>query len=99
VKLYFAKNNYLPFLSPVFPHTGIHVSKKLPPSSLALSLVNFLLWRALQQKQHHQDLHVRDTGLSAARSVTVLGPRSQDTIGVQTNCHNVVMMFRVHTTQ
>jgi len=41
-----------------FPHTGVHEKAKtvLPQSSLDLSLVNFLLWRALQQKLYRQQV-------------------------------------------
>ena len=52
-------------------------AKNCPPSRLDLNPVNFLLWRALQQKLYHQE--IRDVS-SQSCCVTLLGPISQDTI-------------------
>ena len=53
VKRYYAESDILPFTCGLS-----RKQRNLPPSSLQLSLVNFLLWRALQQNvfQDFQDL-------------------------------------------
>jgi len=43
-------------VSPLFPPIGVE-AKQLPTNSSYLSLVNFLLWRALQQKLYRRFMY------------------------------------------
>ena len=49
-------------------------------SNSDLSLVNFLLWRAMLQKLYHQ--YFRDLDHPKPAHVTLLGPSNQDAIKV-----------------
>jgi len=58
----YAKNYNSPFtyVSPVSSTSEFTEAKNLPSSSPDLYLVNFLLWRALQQQLYRQDFQVVD---------------------------------------